>query len=182
MRSFPFFLQAHPPRQNIIFHSLRKELRPCTDCFIITRKRHGRILDYRSPGRRTGRLRLSPVAGDSVTAPEARMGVPLPEIMREALQRAEAEGASRVWLERMNGTTGLVVDLSPAPPAPCCTSTSTSSACMKIRCPSVRQRLASPQGRAATTPISCWNAALPQDISPRTSPSTKTCFSLPWTF
>ena len=125
---------------------------------------------------------LSPVAGDSVTAPEARMGVPLPEIMREALQRAEAEGASRVWLERMNGTTGFVVDLSPAPPAPCCTSTSTSSACMKIRCPSVRQRLASPQGRAATTPISCWNAALPQDISPRTSPSTKTCFSLPWPF
>ena len=58
-------------------------------------------------------LGLSPVAGASVTAPEARMGVPSPEVMREALQRAEAEGASRAWLERMNGTTGLVVDLRP---------------------------------------------------------------------
>lgn len=56
---------------------------------------------------------LSPVAGDAVTAPEARMGVPSPEVMRDALQRAEAEGASRAWLERMNGTTGLVVDLRP---------------------------------------------------------------------
>lgn len=56
---------------------------------------------------------LAPVTGDAVTAPEARMGVPAPEVMRAARSRAEQEGASPRLLERMNGVTGVVADIRP---------------------------------------------------------------------
>ena len=56
---------------------------------------------------------LSPVTGDTVTAPDARMGVPAPEVLQAARKRAEQEGADSRRLEHMNGVTGLVVDLRP---------------------------------------------------------------------
>ena len=58
-------------------------------------------------------LGLSPVVGERVSAAEARMGVPDGEILDAARRRAKREGASRPWLERMNGVTGLVADLRP---------------------------------------------------------------------
>ncbi len=56
---------------------------------------------------------LSPVVGDSVSSPEARMGVPDSDKLRAAEARARNEGASPLWLQRMNGVTGLVVDIRP---------------------------------------------------------------------
>ena len=56
---------------------------------------------------------LSPVLGESVCAAEARMGMPNPDRLREAARRAEKEGASPRLLARMNGCTGLVVDIRP---------------------------------------------------------------------
>lgn len=56
---------------------------------------------------------LSPVVGEAVSAPEARMGMPDDCVLREARERAEKENASPFWLKRMQGTTGLVVDIRP---------------------------------------------------------------------
>lgn len=56
---------------------------------------------------------LSPVLGESVCAAGARMGMPDLDRLRDAERRAEAEGASPRMLARMNGCTGLVVDIRP---------------------------------------------------------------------
>ncbi len=56
---------------------------------------------------------LSPVIGERVSSPEARMGVPSPDILHAAEERAAREGASPVLLKRMNGVTGLVADIRP---------------------------------------------------------------------
>ena len=56
---------------------------------------------------------LSPVVGEQVSAPQARMGVPEEDTLLAARRRAEEEGASQQWLERMNGVTGVVADLRP---------------------------------------------------------------------
>ena len=56
---------------------------------------------------------LSPVVGERVSAPQARMGMPEDDTLLAARRRAEEEGASQMWLERMNGVTGVVADLRP---------------------------------------------------------------------
>ena len=58
-------------------------------------------------------LGLEPIMGERVCAPAARMGVPEPDVLRDAQKRAEQEGASPLLLKRMNGITGLVVDIRP---------------------------------------------------------------------
>ena len=60
---------------------------------------------------------LSPQLGEAASRREALMGVPDEETLRKARQRAESEGASLHWLERMNGMTGLFVDIRPDLPA-----------------------------------------------------------------
>lgn len=60
---------------------------------------------------------LSPLVGEKVSLSEARMGVPEADVLRSSLERAGREGASHAWLERMNGVTGLVVDIRPDLPA-----------------------------------------------------------------
>ena len=60
---------------------------------------------------------LLPVVGERVSLPEARMGMPDDEVLRAALERAGREGAPQRWLDRMNGVTGLVVDIRPDLPA-----------------------------------------------------------------
>lgn len=62
-------------------------------------------------------LGLSPVVGERVSLPEARMGMPDDDVLRAAEARAAEEGAPQSWLERMNGVTGLVVDIRPDLPA-----------------------------------------------------------------
>ena len=62
-------------------------------------------------------LGLSPQVGSAASRREARMGVPDEETLRKARQRAESEGASPHWLERMDGMTGLFVDIRPDLPA-----------------------------------------------------------------
>lgn len=56
---------------------------------------------------------LSPVMGERVSAAGARMGVPAPDVLQAAQQRAAREGASPRLLARMNGVTGLVADMRP---------------------------------------------------------------------
>ncbi|WP_077073820.1 amidohydrolase [Mailhella massiliensis] len=62
-------------------------------------------------------LGLAPLMGESVSAPEARMGVPDEITLDKARQRAEEEGAQKRLLDAMNGVTGLVVDIRPDLPA-----------------------------------------------------------------
>ena len=62
-------------------------------------------------------LGLAPLMGESVSAPEARMGVPDENTLDKARQRAEEEGAQKRLLDAMNGVTGLVVDIRPDLPA-----------------------------------------------------------------
>ena len=60
---------------------------------------------------------LSPLVGECVSLAEARMGVPDENTLRKARERALREGAPKAWLERMNGITGLAVDIRPDLPA-----------------------------------------------------------------
>lgn len=58
-------------------------------------------------------LGLSPVVGETVSLPEARMGMPDDDVLRAAEAQAAEEGAPQTWLARMNGVTGLVADIRP---------------------------------------------------------------------
>lgn len=58
-------------------------------------------------------LGLVPVVGKTVLSAEACMGVPDQKTLSDALSRAEREEAPRQWLARMDGVTGLVVDIRP---------------------------------------------------------------------
>lgn len=60
---------------------------------------------------------LSPLMGDAVSAPYARMGVPCEETLRKARQMAEDEGTPKRLLDKMNGVTGLALDIRPDLPA-----------------------------------------------------------------
>lgn len=51
--------------------------------------------------------------GEAVIDREARMGVPAPEIQTNRLAAAREQGASPTWLNRMDGLTGLIVDIRP---------------------------------------------------------------------
>jgi aminobenzoyl-glutamate utilization protein A len=51
--------------------------------------------------------------GESVIARGARLGVPVPAVQEARLAAAREQGASAEWLERMDGLTGLIVDIRP---------------------------------------------------------------------
>ena len=51
--------------------------------------------------------------GDEVMDRSVMMGVPDPKIQEERLKTALAQGADPKWLDKMNGLTGLMVDIRP---------------------------------------------------------------------
>ena len=61
-------------------------------------------------------LGFEPQCGEAVSASHARMGVPGTAVLEACEARARAEGASPLWLERMNGVTGLAMDTRPGLP------------------------------------------------------------------
>ena len=58
-------------------------------------------------------LGLSPIVGEKVSRQEARMGMPDDTTLRAAEERALREGAPHSRIERMEGVTGLVVNIRP---------------------------------------------------------------------
>lgn len=57
---------------------------------------------------------LAPRVGREILDPGLRQGLPAPERMMQARQRALEEGLETSWLERMGPATGVVADIGPA--------------------------------------------------------------------
>lgn len=58
-------------------------------------------------------LGYEPRVGQEIISPRHRLGLPGPDILARARQRAAKEGASPYWLERMGMVTGVMADLHP---------------------------------------------------------------------
>ena len=63
--------------------------------------------------RRLAEAGCSVLVGEKAVCREARMGVPSESIQTARMQAALAQGADSEWLDRMDGLTGLVVDIRP---------------------------------------------------------------------